>query len=169
MEIIRRTALVFHAVIGGRTDLHDVLRQARHHERIAAQVGQVNQLLVIENLALRGVGRFHQRHRFGDEHALGDVSYFEMRVHLDEFLRADNDVATLKLLETWRFGHNFIGGWHYVRKIVLSSRARHRSAGFVGALVRECDFGASYGGPGGVCNRTSNSALGGLRPSGCGC
>ena len=72
----RRTALIFHAVIGGRTDLHNVLRKSRHHERVAAQVGQIDQLLVIENLALRRVGRFHQRHLFGHKHAFGDVTNF---------------------------------------------------------------------------------------------
>ena len=36
---------------------------------IAPKVGQIGQLLVVENLSLGGVRRLYQRHFLGDQHA----------------------------------------------------------------------------------------------------
>ena len=52
---LRRPALVFHAVVVRIAHRRHILRQLRHHERIAPEVGKIHQLLAVEHLPLRGV------------------------------------------------------------------------------------------------------------------
>jgi hypothetical protein len=53
-------ALVFHAVVVRVANGCDVLRELRHHEGIAAEVGEIGKLLIVDDLTLRGVGGFDE-------------------------------------------------------------------------------------------------------------
>ena len=136
--------MIFHAIVRGRTDLHDVLRQLRHHEGVAPKVGQIHQLLVIQHLALGGVRRLDQRSRFRHQHALGDLADFQLHVHRDLLLRADNDAFAFELLEAGRLAeHGICRGNNFV-KVVFAAVIRRGCALSRGAFVDQRDLGSRH-------------------------
>ncbi len=153
---LRRSALVFHAVVVRVAHRCHVLRQLRHHERIAPQVGEIHQLLAVQHLPLARVGGFHQRHLLGHLHALADRPDLHLEIERDNLLRGHNHVLALEFLEARRLGHQSISGRHHLAEAKAFRCGNGRPLPAAG-LVHQRHLDLADGFAGAVHHRAANS------------
>ena len=129
--------MILHAHVGGVANHLNVRRELGHHERIPANVGQIDQLLVVDDLALGGRGRLDQGRLSGDADTFRHVADFQLQVDCELVLRLKNDALPLDFLETLRLHRHRVRARSYLAKDILTGVVRGRGALDSGAFVDE--------------------------------
>jgi hypothetical protein len=135
-----------------------VLRQLGHHERVAPEVRQVDELLPVEHLALRRRGGLDQRNLFGHLDAVADLANFELEVERDELLRGDNHVLPFDPFEAGGLRDYRIGGGYDLAEAVTTLPRCHSRALHSGSFIHEHDLSGGYRPTPGVENHAANAA-----------
>ena len=112
------------AVAAPPTRTHDARRQVGQAHRVAGQIGQLQNVLVVDHLTEVRNGGIHQRGRTLDFHGRRHIAHLQLRRNRALLLHGDAEAATLKLLESRRF--------HDERVIARGQRGNDESAGAVG-------------------------------------
>ena len=156
--------MILHSIEARIAGLHDVRRDLRHHEGIAAQVGEVHQLLPVDHLSGRGVGGFEQRDVFGHVHAFGDCADFQPQVEREKLLRVDDHAAALEALESGSLDGDAVSGRVDRIEHELAGRIGQRGARDPGGFSGERHFGDIDSAGGDVGHFAPHASLIGLRP-----
>ena len=116
------------------------------------------------NSVVGGVGRFDERHFFGDHDALGHLTDFHFRVDGDDLLGGDHHAFLLEPLEAWRFdGHGVGRGFDGIED-ELAGWVGESGSRDCGPLIGEGNFRDADYSAAGIHHDSANTALIGLPP-----
>ena len=136
--------MILHAHISGVPHLLNVGSEFRHHEWIAADVGEIHQLLIVDNLALRSRSGFNQRCLRSHENAFGHIPYLELQIDGELVLCFKNDSLPLDFLEALRLYRYAVGAWNHLTEDIFAKIVRHCRALLRGAFIGEAHLCASH-------------------------
>ena len=157
--------MILHAVVGGVADLHNGRSKTAHHEGVAAEVGEVDQLLAIDDLPLRGVGGLEQRSLFSNHDGLGDFADFEFDICGNVLLSTDNDALAFRFLEACLLDNNSISIGVDVGKNVFAGATGDGRATDSGGFFKKSNLGIGNSCTALVDNASAKVAISALCPT----
>jgi len=133
----------------GRTTLageHDCLGKLGGEEGIAAQVGQIDDLLLVDHLAGGGVGYQQERRLGNDVDLLAYLADYQFEVDGDGGLGGYYDAVPFQALEAGRLRADGVGGRRDGGEDELADFVDCRGAADLGAFIGKGKLGQGYGG-----------------------